>query len=659
MKGYCYFFILFALVFLSSIQVSESVTVDSIRYKPYPIYTTDTTCSYVYEVAFQDPKGGIQYVSTPFVSTFSTLAISGTLLKAQIVFKPTLATSGDLVVSLKNSEGTTFSVKVDAYQCLAVPEFEYDKTSAPVITGYGLFYYDLKITTPMTQYLNMDQLKHTSSPYSSYVKIMGLQQYRIYYALLGAPPTTSHISFSIIVNLKTTPNTDIFITIPSPFTPSAWVGTSQYSTSPINPDYSFTTLSYENNLNGNLIASNVTGGYYSISRPTEGNTKKGIYLIHMNRKGLAASTVSIKEDFNTITANAPLNLGKTDKTLPAQTSIAPQSYALSFIDALNRPATTFFNAIYNSKAKVFDSTQSYLIKRGQVEAKKYLTYPYSYSLGNIVDGYKVSFSYPTWNFAGTSLLVYLQLNGQTQQWITKSNPTIADITITSSCNFIAQVGRKRIYRLNYSSASPFDSVVSPPQFGAVVIATPANIVSGNEYNGAIEFNIENPTFDIVRVVNDAGNVIQQVLPNPIPSIFTTANIKGISFSTNNIDTTLLTKSVPIRATLKLDVPDLVFRFLLYSTDFFPTNTYSTEGYDVFYNPTTQEYIVDFEIHPRRPVYYVFSNTQLASITSLTIDTMFPQDTLKVTYENVDEMPPMVTSVSIVEGNTLAVDSSAS
>ncbi|KAF2068363.1 hypothetical protein CYY_010310, partial [Polysphondylium violaceum] len=642
------------------LSVVGSTVIDQVIYRPSNLdeYAPTTYCSYVFSLKLSNPNGIISIVA-PSIAQINAVDQDSTIMYTTVTFTQNVGISGDLIVQTKDKFDTVSDVIIEQYECLATPTLQYDVSSKPYPTSTVSFGYDFKITTPLTKYLPARlSIGSTSSTQYRILTRANTKQVYTFFIQHTSPANGYADPFDLIIKVPTTLN----IPITPLATISPFVGTSSAQSSAINSQYSMSIFNYENNLNGNtFLARKPSYSFYSHIL-AEGNSQKGTFLVHNNRRGVQnVYVLNVLDSFYSLQENNFVKLHEFSKSLPNIPSIAPTSYASNFVDSVAQPKTSFLNLVYNTNTKVYDRSHFVSIYKNLLEYNKFFTFPYAYSAGSITSGFKISFSYPTWGLF-TGAMTYM-VGSQSSQTVSKTstNPVAADPLVVTNVALVGRNNQRLYFRLSISGSIPFDKIVSYSPLGAkagITLATSANLILGTEYNGVYEFSHNIGGMDSVRVFNDMGIETLVNLPAGLNSAISLEHVKGIKFAKTNIDTTTATEPIRNRAYLDYDVPNLSFRFTIYESVLVINDVSNPQTYEVVYDSMLDKYVVDFEIYPRRPVFYQFVPYQLAPITSWSLDIMFPQDALKVTYENVDEMPPMVTSVSIVEGNTLVADSSA-
>jgi len=649
--------LLLSLVYLS---IAGSVTVDrTLRALNLNDYTQTSTCVYYFNVQLSDSKA---FTVTSPPGQLNYLEDSK-IVVGNLIFTMNRGTSGDLVVETTDSDNIVSTVILESYECLGTPQIEYDETSKPYESSLVAFVYDLKITTPLTKFLaNKYSLGTTSSTqYSILVRPFSMQRYSFY-----IHPTSPKDGYAdpFTLSIKVSETQTISIQITPPISNLPLLGTQSAETNSINPFYSMSIFKYEGNTNRNKFLSYKPIYYRYNHLMSEGNAESGTIILQQNRKGVSNVYVAnINDKFFTYENNIFKTLYTFEKSLPVLPfTIVPSSYLTNYVDTLNSASLTFLNIIYNVNTKVYDRLHTLLITKQNYYTTKYLTFPFAYSAGSINSGFKVSFSYPTWGIFQNSI-TYKVYNQQIQ-YASRNHPNAITENmdpIVDNIEFLGIINNRLYFKLHINTGSiPFDRILSDSIYGiadATVLATSANLIQGDEYDGVYEFSHKVGAMSSIRVYNDFGGVTVAYLPNYHKTESTLDHLKSVKFHVNNINTSSKNSPINNRLEFEYTVPDLYFRFVIYEEGLVKTDTYVHQYYDVFYNPVTQRYVVDFEVYPRRPfVYQILASTN-NPISSWDIETLFPEDNLKVTFDNMDEMPPIVTSVTHPLGNEITIDSS--
>ncbi|KAF2072542.1 hypothetical protein CYY_006139 [Polysphondylium violaceum] len=656
--------LLFLLPFIFFfIQLSESVTLQPNPVKPvnFGDYAFGTTCDYKYSLTLVDTLGVKIVEPTTFTISYAT----PTTVSYSVTFTKQAGTSGDLVLKTMNNNSVPFDITLDPYDCVKTPFITYDENSKPFVKQNSFsFGYVFKITTPLTKNLYKSLIGNSDISSLQFYAAPFIQNRQQFAFLFQYKTLATGYANEFDLTLKVSETQTIVIKINPPISKGPLLGTKSHDTSIANSYYSMSILNYQNNANRNTFLSKSQGiGFFS-SAISEGNAENGTILIHTNRRGgFVASQAIVSESVNVLSDNTNFaSVFSFSKTLPAlPIGIVPISNSPGFVQSNNRPSISYYNVIYNIYTPIYDRSHYYLLSKTSYQSNQYLVFPYSYSQGNIVNGFKVSFSHPTWGLFNNSMSYKVTTNNVVTTPKTTPMVTYNSITPTlSDFVYLGQVGPKLIYRIRVVGEIAFNKITafySGVDTTDPLLATSANRVSGNEFDGVYEFSQDISGLKHIRVFNDLGSYTLMELPKAAVYPSDLNMIKGITYSKNDIDISTGTEPIKIRAHIDMGpATDLNFKFIMYPPTLFLSNTNDGITYDAQYNPSTQMYDVDFEIYPRRPVYFTISALGFTFF-SWALEAMDPAFGLRVTYENVDEMPPMVSSMTYSPSSVINIDSS--
>ncbi|KAF2074813.1 hypothetical protein CYY_003877 [Polysphondylium violaceum] len=654
MKNYCLLLLLPFLLLL--VQPSASVTLSISSRTPYlNHYAFGTTCQYNYTVGLLDLKG-VNIIS-PSTITIQSVTQTRTSIVAIISYTVPTGTSGNLVLKTTNNDTTPFDFTLDAYECLAAPFIEYETVSwSKNPSSFGIY---IKVKTPLTKYLygQLFPATITSTQYFLYYNMADYQIYGFNFLILS-PVTGILNQFNLVVKVSATQTLTIQIT--PPFISLPYLGHHYTETSTENSYYSMSFLKYENNLNNNtfLLKTSNQGGY--MNNIVEGNPTKGTLMTMYNRRGLFVAAAAVREECYSLSSTSVVVFDKI-KNILAATKITPSTYSSTYTVSNNRPSIVHFNAIYSvPTTKIYDRTHSISLTKVNILANQYLTFPYGISTGSLSSGFRVSLSYPSWAYFNNTMSYTVGMSNPIQS-LTRTSPNYNPPNPTptvKSLTYIGQFNGRYSYRISINDTIIFNKITAfytGVDSTDQILATSANLVSGDGYDGTYEFSHDISGLKNARVINDNGYYAMITFPTTTPVTTDYSAIKGISFSTKFIDTTHLVEPVKVRVSFDYAIPNINFKFIMYTPGLYITQTSDQVYYDMVFNPESQLYEVDIDVLPRRTFTYYISSYSFM-VYSMALEVMFPESVLTVVYDNLDEMPPMVSSVTHSPSSSITIDS---